>query len=603
MRAMILRTTSTFMLSGILALSACGTGTEGTEQTSPTVESTTLRPVVTPCEGKCDGPGQVWTSPYKADIDKLNALWPDTYPMKSVEDAFMVRMELGDVAFDAPTHLYGGPLNVIPYNNKDNVEDASGVLWERGDAAIAQAFGPGTIGFMIKHHRPSHRVLNPESLSADLKEQAKLQITHLGIVVGVERDGGVGAITLNNPQSYESGKFGTPDYPMIFVKPTWPEYLDPNQAQAFNDNTLLMMAGFNAVSNFPGDYNGGDPLGAHTVERLKQYTEQMVRAIAGDEEALEFFKDPATELYCAELGFVGMSAGLHFPLNAETMVPLVGQEVWDAFLAEVSLHNEGKESAFTSLNSNDQVQHIRFHLPPEDLKAMHSYSPEASELADKLAFKPMTMADIVQHFLRTHVPREFLGEQIAPVQGKLLEAMKPGLLEAMAMDALPEEDPRRMALDQFFAALVGVVSTSYGSYDEFQQNLAPLMAQARQMTGPRDMSGTGYFVPPSLYHVVTQGKHKGGLIGLSYVGHGLHTSVTYDPDASPVDLDMGSSDDSQDMSNDMSMEPVLPPDNPYAGSCANACGGASPDGTCYCDDACAEYGDCCADIQVECLEP
>lgn len=574
------------LLGAGVAFSACGKETEPGDEGASQQES--LRPVITPCDGKCDGPGAVWTSPYVADISRMNAIWPGEQPMESVEDAFMVRVELGQAAFDAPTHLFGGPVNIIPYSNDDGVQDASGAVMERGDEVIARAFGPGTIGFVIKHHRPEHRILRPSDLSSDLKEQAKLQVTHLGIVVGVEREGQAGAITLNNPQTYESGKFGSPDYPMIFAKPTWPEYLDPNQAQAFNDNTLIMMAGFNAVSNFPSDYNGGDPLGAHNVELLQEYTRQMVLAITGDQAARDFFEDPATQLYCAELGFVGMSAGLHFPLNARTMVPLVGQETWDKFVEQVELHNAGEASAFTELNGNDQVQYLRFALPPEDLQAMHTYSPDASTLATRLAFKPMTMADIVQHFLRTHVPREHLGEALAPVQGQLLAAMKPGLLEAMAMDAIPAEDPRRVAIDQLFEGMVQTVSTSYGSYEEFQQAIAPYMEQARKMTGPRDASGTGYFVPPSMYHVITQGKHPGGLIGLTYVGHGLHTSVVHDPGAMP------------DVPAEPA-EPVLPPDNPFAGSCANSCGGASPDQTCYCDDVCAQYGDCCEDIVEHCM--
>lgn len=581
------------MLSGMVVLPACGKDADTADKPSVGVEAL-QRPIVTPCEGKCDGPGAVWTSPYTGNVELMNQIWPGETPMKTVEDAFMVRVELGDVAFDAPTHLFGGPVNIIPYHNEDNVQDAAGVTWERGDQAISQAFGLGTVGFVIKHHRPEHRLLNPDILTGDIKEQAKLQVTHLGIVVGVEREGQLGAITLNNPQTYESGRFGTPDYPMIFAKPKWPEYLDSNQTQSFNDNTLLMMAGFNAVSNFPSDYNGGDPLGAHNVELLETYTANMVRAITGDADAQAFFKEPATQLYCAELGFVGMSAGLHFPLNAETMVPMVGQETWDEFSNQVKLHNAGEESAFTLLNANDQVQYLRFTMPPEDLAAMHTYSPDADALASKLAFKPMTMADVVQQFLRTHVPREYLGEALAPVQGKLLAAMKPGLLEAMAMDTIPAEDPRRVAVDQLFVALVEVVSVSYADYQEFQKAIAPLMAQARLMTGPRDDSGTGYFVPPSLYHVVTQGKHEGGLIGLSYVGHGLHVSVSYDPSdmvtpEEPVDADMSEMPD-----------PILPPDNPFAGSCANACGGSSPDLTCYCDETCTTYGDCCADIEEQC---
>ena len=579
------RAASWMLCSGLVVASACSPQLEVTKGASDTGS---LRPVVEYCEGKCDGPGQVWKSPYVADVEAMNQLWPGTYPMESVEDAFMVRVELGPTQFDAPTHLFGGPVNIIPYHDNDGVTDASGATLERGDQVIAEAFGPGTIGFVIKHHRPSHRVLNAQVLQQDIKEQAKLQVTHLGIVVGVEREGLPGAITLNNPQTYQGGRFGTPDYPMIFVKPEWPDYLDASTAQAFNDNTLVMMAGFNAVSNFPSDYNGGDPLGAHSVELLELYTSEMIRAIAGDAQAQSFFDDPATLLYCAELGFVGMSAGLHFPLNAATMVPRVGQEVWDEFVRQVELHNSGEASTFTTLNENTQLPHVRFTMPGAELAPMHTYSPQADSLATKLAFEPMTMADIVGQFLRTHVPREHLGEELAPVQGQLLASMKPGLLESMAMETIPADDPRRVAVDQLFDALVQVVSTSHGSYEEFQQALGPLMAQARQMTGPRDNTGVGYFVPPSLYHVVTQGKHQGGLIGLEYVGHGLHTSVVYDSGQTP------------EPSNDETEDPLLPADNPFAQSCTNSCGGQSPDLSCWCDTGCAEYGDCCDDIAQEC---
>ena len=36
------------------------------------------------------------------------------------------------------------------------------------------------------------------------------------------------------------------------------------------------------------------------------------------------------------------------------------------------------------------------------------------------------------------------------------------------------------------------------------------------------------------------------------------------------------------------------------GSCASACGGAAPDKSCYCDDSCEQYGDCCEDYATEC---
>lgn len=40
------------------------------------------------------------------------------------------------------------------------------------------------------------------------------------------------------------------------------------------------------------------------------------------------------------------------------------------------------------------------------------------------------------------------------------------------------------------------------------------------------------------------------------------------------------------------------------GTCAQSdCEGAAPGGNCWCDDACTEYGDCCADKVEICEEP
>jgi hypothetical protein len=40
---------------------------------------------------------------------------------------------------------------------------------------------------------------------------------------------------------------------------------------------------------------------------------------------------------------------------------------------------------------------------------------------------------------------------------------------------------------------------------------------------------------------------------------------------------------------------------PAGNSCVDACGGSSADGSCYCDDSCEYYGDCCADYAPSCL--
>lgn len=544
--------------------------------------------------GKCDGFGdEIKQSPYIIDMDKANEIWPSSIPAATAEDLFSVLVILSEeVQLMAPTHLFGVPVNVIPYSNDDNVSDASGKHVPKGDEMIAEYFAPGEIGFAIKHHRPSHRKLeavgdNPNQM----KEHLKLQDTHIGIVVGVYRNGKPGAITINNPQSYDNGYFGSPSYPMIFVRPNYPEYLVQEHKAAFNDNIRTMMLGFNAVSNFPGDYNGGDPLAAHSPEKVREHTAMMIRAITGDQQAIQWFKDPAHMMYCSELATVATSAGLLVPLNEETVVPMVGRDTWDAFVSEIGRHNMGQGSAFTEMNDNPRVQMVEAAVAPDDLQPCPEYAPEhvRDELRRRIAFQPMTMADIVEQFLRTHIPRELVGEQTAPAQGAMLKAMKPGLYEAMAIDQLPNDDPRKMAADGLFDQIVEVVSTPHEDYQAFRSALEPLLEQARQMTGPRDDTGTGLFVPPSLLHVTAQGKMDGGLLGLEYVGHGVHYSAVRLAEDVDTDTDTDA-DDSDD-------------DQPAQDSCQTSCDGASSDGSCWCDDQCSQQGDCCDDYEQYCANP
>ena len=49
-------------------------------------------------------------------------------------------------------------------------------------------------------------------------------------------------------------------------------------------------------------------------------------------------------------------------------------------------------------------------------------------------------------------------------------------------------------------------------------------------------------------------------------------------------------------------EPTPPPPPPLVDTCEGACGGKSA-GACWCDDLCAQYGDCCDDYDAACTEP
>lgn len=520
-------------------------------------------------------------SAYSANMDAYNGIYNKQF--KNLEDAYTVKVTAGDKVIPAPTHLFGEAVNVIPYSNRDGDPSAEGEVFERGDQEIAKVYKKGQLGIAVKHHRSEHPALDFNTAQADsMKEDFKLQDTHIEIVVGVERDGKPGAITINNPQGYEDGLFGDEHYAMVFLRPVYPSYLNAEQVSQFETNIRTMLVGFNTVTNFPGDYNGGDPLAARTPAKVREHVKQMILSIAGtdaeQQAAKAYFADKDNLVYCAELAHLSFSAGLIAPLNDATMVPLVGENAWKGFKEQIAKHNAGENSKFIERNQNKRIKYIRdLAVAPSGLKPAASYGGAGE--AEKLAFQPMTMADIVAQFLRNYLPREILGEGLAPLQAQVLQKMKPGLYEQMGLDQLPAGSDQRKAVDLVFDELVAVVGKSYANYAEFQTKLEAPMAKARAMVGPRGDTGVGLFVPPSLYHVIAQGKHQGGLLKLQYEGHGVHVKAVEKIAAAPA------------------VTPVAEIDNRI--SCKNSCGKQAPGG-CWCDSYCKNAGDCCSDQASVC---
>lgn len=530
----------------------------------------------------------VASSGYEIDVAKANQLFPDpNVPIREghPEDAFSVVVDLGGKKIVANTHMFTQQVNIIPYANPEVEGAVATSEGGHGDAIIAKYIKPGEVGFMVKNHRPVYRSLAFDANDPEMKENFKLQDTHVGIIVGVNRGGVAGAISINNPKRYEQGAFGEPEYPMVFVKPTFPQGVTADQQKLYFDNIRTMAVLFNTVSSFPGDYNGGDPLGARNPTEVKRHVAMMVKAIGGDTQAQAFFSDPQNMIYCAELAHVAASAGILVPLNKQNVVGLKGkgdavvtEADWSKFISVVAAKWPFNKSPLPSSDTgepNDRLADLAGYKP--DFAGLSALKPidsvarlparEDGQPAKGLAFEPMTMADVVQHFLRTHIPRdpdrqqgtalEGTGEGIAPMQAAVLAKMEPGLYETMKLDANNPQRVRSIADDQLmslpqrvaggeqvkftvkdvFDAIVKVVGKSYGSYQEFQVAVQPWLVLSRNITGPRGDSGEGLFVPPSLLHVIAQGGHPGGYLGLQYLGHGMHFSIvkkTADTPAAPA---------------------------------------------------------------------
>lgn len=484
---------------------------------------------------------------FYADMDKLHSVWPEGPKCRDAEDFFRVAVDLGSKGkITADTHLFPGrKLTILPYSDFDSLSrDARGNRHTSGDSALAEAIQPGEIVFAIKHHRCSHRLLDQKTAAENLKEHLKLQDTHIQLAAGVmdRGRGQPGVVTLNSPQSYPGesgppGRFGTDNYPMIFVKPTFPVYLPAEIHPVFVDNIRTMAVAFNAVAKFPGNgrYNGGDPLAANTPEQVVEHVTRMVLAIAatGDRQrgAREWFSKPENLIYCAEFAFIAATAGCLCPLNITYLEGLVGEKVARNFIAILDKQASGHKTELTRSNPNKMANLVTVAIAPSDLKPMPEYA-SAEQLpleSTKLAFEPFTPADIVDHAMRLHFDREKQGESIAPVQAAVMQKMQAGFIEMLNLDGSDADPVQRRAAKSVYGSIISIVGTQHSSYQEFRNALDPVLALARELTSGKANNGhrSKLFVPPSLFHIVARHEHTGGLLGLDYIGHGFHLSLVY----------------------------------------------------------------------------
>ncbi len=475
-----------------------------------------------PVAGTAGSPPE--TVDYQLDLDLARGMWPGAGAVARIEDLLSVTVTISGEQIVAPTHLFAEPVRIIPYHDLDGVTDGAGEPVARGDQELARLYPPGSLGIAVRHHRPGYRVLRSDDPPARLRDEFTLRDSHVELLVGVVRDGQPGVITLNSPQTYQRGRFGSADYPMVFLALELPEFLDPETRGAMVDNIRTLLLVFDAVLQFPIDYTTGDALAAHDPERVREHAVMAVRAIAGDQAARQWWVRPEHRLYCSELAFLTLSAGVLMPLNRTTFEPLVGADTWRSFVLEVERHQRGEPSNLTRWNANPFAALVPARLADEGLRPVLAYAPPGTQVP-ALALQPMTMADIVEHFLRTFLPRERLGERLAGAQAELLSSARVGVLVAMGLERRAKDDPELRAVLDLYARIHAVVAAQHASYAAFRAALEQPLAQARLLSIRDHETGRGLYAPPSLFHLVAQGRWPAGLVRLRYLGHGFHYSL------------------------------------------------------------------------------
>ena len=448
-------------------------------------------------------------SKFDIDLDQANAAWGSHFT--SLKEIFSTVTELPDgEVITSATHMLGqdeDSIRLIAYNDDLGVQQSD----------IGRFIAPGEIAIAIKHHSCS-----PDP---DEKERMKLQCTHIQIAVGVETEDCAGSITINNPQDYQEGLFGDVTYPMIFIKPQFPGQLTAKQQQAYVNNIRTWLVIANTFTEFPGNYNGGDPLATRSVAQIEELGDKLLEALGGEKEAIKWLRDSQHQVYCAELAHVSLNLGIHCPLSEAAL----GSDRFALLQQQLTTRE------FLSMNSNRHCQLIPLQAAPDDLKpiaeelGIQTTEPSDQDpFGDGLAIEPFTLADILERFIQETVPREQHGESLAPVQSAILTKALPSLLDITGMSELHATDPKRMAVEALYSELINLVAKEYADYQEFRASLHPLLLKAKTITGPRD-DGGGAFVPPHCFLVratdCIEGRSDHGVLDWQYIGHGLHESV------------------------------------------------------------------------------
>lgn len=449
------------------------------------------------------------------DLAKAAEMWGRQFA--SAAEIFSTSTDLpGGASIVVPTHtLAQSNLRVIPYNDREEPE--AGLM--------AQLIEPGSLAISIKH--------NSASPNPDPKERAKLQCRHIQIAVGVKDNGGNAVVTLNNPMAYDNGAFTKKDeknYPMLLIRPRLKaavsRLLTESEERQYMDNVRTWALIANTFTKFPGNgrYNGNDPLATRSIPDIKVLGGKLVEALLGSDSAKAWLEAPENQVYCAEFAHVSFNLGLYIPLNRSVL----GGQVDDVGQALSS-------RKFLKFNRNVQAKKVGLTMAPENLQPIsdrlgfEALAPADGEsFGNGLAIEPFTMADMLEEAMKALVPRENLGEEVAPLQAEMLNAARKGLLELTGLNELPVNDAKRASATALFKQLIGVVGKEYENYDAFRSAVNPFMEVAKRMAGPRG-DEAGLFIPPHCFLIratdALEGKNSKGLLTWEYIGHGVHESL------------------------------------------------------------------------------
>lgn len=480
-------------------------------------------------------------SPYTVNLQALQARFGGP-PMTHPGAPFHKLLVLGGSTVSVPNTTghdevaaRAGAINILPYDNAAGPTQHIAAEPVRGrPCELLQHAEIGDVYWGVSHMNFQHR-----AQGSDL-ESIKQHMTHMRLYTVVDTgDGAKGVAVVDFPRSYAAsrrrsepdvgepnGVINPPHYPSTLYRIVFPSSVSPGARRAYLDNIRTWTMLTNKLARFPADYNGGDRLGTHTLERVREYGRQVLTALHKQAdgrptpaavEALKWLIAPANRLYCAEAAaHVVLNLGLNVPLNAAGLATLDPPD--DAHATALQRVLQAGEQRFWSREYPDGYGHGPGASAGDPGGPMAGLADQPSRDSDHvrriamvaapawlqplgtLAFRPWDAVDMVAQYLRRIVPREQLAADrfdertadVAQAQVGLFRATRPVLMATM--DGLDE--PARADIGRLCDGIEAVLARP-DEKRSLDVALREPLRMARQALRADREAGSVLFVPPN----------------------------------------------------------------------------------------------------------
>jgi hypothetical protein len=462
-------------------------------------------------------------SAYDINPAAAQQLWKD--PSLTNNRSLLTKLiEVGGKWQEVPTHIHSDKeLRLIAYQN----------VWKTKQRDLLRFIQAGEWYIGSSHHNPGNRKIVKEVFHDEEKgmEMLKFSITHIRNYIGVAD----GMVATDSPRSYSNqhsaGHVNPKDYPSLLWRVKFLGDITPAEQRAYINNIRTWAMLLQKVTKFPPDYNGNDNLMTNTYAKVIEFGGYVMDAVLGSASALAELHSQAEQVYCSEAGMhLSLNLGLNAPLNKASVTALFGADKWPKVQAMLNEGSDfwlnGKHQDYYGNGTDGYMQNaeqnrlVDMEPAPDWLKPLKDRLPGRPLAGGGLVFRPWDTADMIEHFVKTAIPRQ--GHEtwdVSNAQAELLLWLKPGIFHSMGFS---RTNPPPPPLVMLFDTLVVKVRRNYASYEELRAAIVPELQSAHQIVAPK-AQGDGAFVPP---HMVTtiQGDAD-ELIALEAVGQLFHEDV------------------------------------------------------------------------------